>query len=535
MSKVLIVDDEKIIRIGLKMMIPWEQHGFELIGAAEDGEAAMALVEQYTPDIVITDLKMPRLNGLELIQKLKEAQFFSGKIIAISNYGEFDLVREAMKLGAIDYLLKVTLKPENLLDSMNNAANQLLSEKKKQELERQKEVAQIENLMLARTNFFKDLVYFSNMSESEVDRQAQKLNIQIDPKRNFLLLITIDEYVQTMNSGKWTQKHLLAFAISNIISEMVDVSFVMEFSEISERDYMVVLPDRNKYESATGKLQFANRIAKLLKLYLNLGVNVVISPSFASLQQVREAYRSCKEAVELRFYKHDAIVIQVGDAVFDGKKHMQHEQDNLLEHIQSGNKEAYLGCFDDMYEKAKQGRVPPAQFKKAISAVLDSCEAFNAESEHPLLPEQVREQLSRGDNLAEVREAFVQAVSYFSQNAIPVSSKYRKEIRAIIAYMLKHIDQKITLQMMASVVNMNESYLTRLFKKETGKTIVNFLNELRLEKGRELLKNPDLSIKEIAELVGIPDPFYFNRLFNKTYGLNPTDFKKNNLKSINRP
>ncbi|NRF92439.1 response regulator [Paenibacillus frigoriresistens] len=141
MIKVLIVDDEKIIRIGLKMMIPWEQHGFELIGAAEDGVAAMALVEQYKPDIVITDLKMPRVNGLELIQKLKDMPVFNGKIIAISNYGEYDLVREAMKLGAIDYLLKVTLKPENLLDILNNASSQLSTEKQKKEMERKKEVS----------------------------------------------------------------------------------------------------------------------------------------------------------------------------------------------------------------------------------------------------------------------------------------------------------------------------------------------------------------------------------------------------------
>ncbi|KQX46701.1 response regulator transcription factor [Paenibacillus sp. Root444D2] len=535
MIKVLIVDDEKIIRIGLKMMIPWEQHGFELIGAAEDGEAAMALVEQYKPDIVITDLKMPRINGLELIQKLKDMPMFNGKIIAISNYGEYDLVREAMKLGALDYLLKVTLKPENLLDILNNASSQLSNEKQKKEIERKKEVAQIENLMLARKNFFKDLVYFGNMSESEIELQAQKLNVQIDTKRNFLFFVTIDDYMKTMRSGKWAQKHLLAFSISNIISEMVDDSFFIEFSEISERDYIFVLPDRNKYERESVKLQLAKRIAELLKLYLSLDVSVVISPSFVSLQQVKEAYWTCKEAAELRFYKNHAIVTHARDAVFDGKKSLIHELNDILSHIRTGNEEELLCSFDALYEKAKQWLVHPSHFKKVIITVIDNWEALSAQHEYHVLSEKVRKQLNRSDTISEFKEAFVQAVNYFSQNVIPVSPKYRREIRAVIAFMVKHIEQRITLHMIACEVNMNESYLTRLFKKETGKTIVNFLNELRLEKACELLKNPDLSIKEVAELVGIPDPFYFNRIFNRTYGLNPTEFKKNHLKSTDRP
>ncbi|OPH46834.1 hypothetical protein BC351_12910 [Paenibacillus ferrarius] len=536
MIKVLVVDDEKIMRIGLKMMIPWEQHGYEWIGAADDGEAALAMVKQHDPDILITDLQMPKINGLELIQKLREIAHFQGKIIVLSNHGEYNLVREAMKLGALDYLLKVTLKPDDLLDILKKAASELSSEKEDKEIQRQKAVAQVENLMLARKNFFRELVYDNYLSERETMMQAQKLHIQIDSEQSFLLYITIDAYDKTMGSGKWTNRQSLNFSICNIISELVSDSFFMEFSEISDRDYFAILPNHRKYDSDAGKLQLAKRITEMLQLYLNLVVNVVISNPFAGLLQVREAYLACKCAAGLRFYKHHSLVFHAREAAFNtGKAILPSQLEEMRKHIQLGAMEGLIDCLDDIYQYAEERCVHPAQFQKTIVALIDEWESASAQHEYHVLPEQDRKQLEKAENFSDFRSAFVQAVGYFRQYAIPSSPKYRKEIRTVIEFMLKHMDQKITLGMIANEVNMNESYLARLFKTETGRTIVNFLNELRMEKAKELLKNPDLSVKSVSELIGISDQFYFNRLFNKTYGTNPTEFKKSHFRSQDRP
>lgn len=128
MYKVLIADDEQAVRIGMRSFIDWNKNGFELVGEAKDGRAALALIQQTRPDIVITDLKMPEMDGVELIRALNVGGF-RGKVLVLSNYNEFDLVRSAMKFGASDYLLKVTMEPEELLSILKQLCEKLKSEK----------------------------------------------------------------------------------------------------------------------------------------------------------------------------------------------------------------------------------------------------------------------------------------------------------------------------------------------------------------------------------------------------------------------
>lgn len=128
MYKVIIVDDEKIVRIGLKTIIKWNENGYELVGEAKDGISAFSMVQKYNPDIVITDLKMPNLDGIGLIKKLKEENY-KCKVLVLSNYSDFELVKEAMKLGAADYILKLTMQPDDLLKILKQMSQQLNKEK----------------------------------------------------------------------------------------------------------------------------------------------------------------------------------------------------------------------------------------------------------------------------------------------------------------------------------------------------------------------------------------------------------------------
>ncbi|NLM55669.1 MAG: response regulator, partial [Firmicutes bacterium] len=114
MLKVLIVDDEAIVRVGLKSMIDWQAHGFELVGEARDGRGALEMIAAYRPDVVITDLRMPVLDGLELLRAINQRQY-QCRVVVLSSYDDFELVREAMKLGAVDYLLKLEVEPEQLI------------------------------------------------------------------------------------------------------------------------------------------------------------------------------------------------------------------------------------------------------------------------------------------------------------------------------------------------------------------------------------------------------------------------------------
>jgi len=410
MLKVLIADDEKIVRIALKTMIKWEEHGFQLVGGAQDGAAALALTEKVRPDIIITDLKMPGMDGLAFIEKLQERNY-PGKIIVLSNYGDYDLVRKAMKSGAIDYLLKITLKPQELLDLLHKASEQIVAEKQQKEQDIRVNFALMENHMLLKKQFFQQLLLDDTPAAHPIRLQAEKLGIQAGLALSYLLYIVIEQFERALTDGKIKDKNLLAFSVGNIVREMVGEDTRIEIAELSYKEFVVVLPAGDSESFEQRKQQILRRIPAVLKMYLNVQVGVAASPAFTGLERMREA------------------------------------------------------CIAAMGE------------------------------------------------LSNVQAA-------------PEGKKFRREVATVIDFMKTHLDTKLTLPKIAGLVNLNESYLCRLFKSETGKNIVHYLNDLRMEKARELLKDRDLKVKEVAALVGIYDQYYFNRMFHKYYGQSPSDFKK---------
>ena len=124
MYSILIIDDEPIVKIALRSILPWEEHGFSICGTASNGLEAMPLIEKHQPDVIITDLKMPEMDGLELIRTLKEKNY-PGEILVLSNYEDFDSVRSALLLGAADYLLKIKISPDTLLACLNKTTEKL--------------------------------------------------------------------------------------------------------------------------------------------------------------------------------------------------------------------------------------------------------------------------------------------------------------------------------------------------------------------------------------------------------------------------
>ncbi|MEX2459735.1 MAG: response regulator [Paenibacillaceae bacterium] len=535
MIKVLLVEDEKIMRIGMKMMIPWEEHGFEWIGGAEDGLEALVLIEQHRPDLIITDLMMPKMSGLELIQMLKKDPLFHGKVIVLSNYDDYELVRDAMKLGAFDYLLKLTLKPEELLDVLKKAVIELASEKEEKEIHRMNSIVMRESLLQSRKNFLKELLHDDFLLEKSIAAKAQKLNVTFGNAPSFLIYLTLNQVEKIMDTGKWVDKQLLIFSIQNIILEIINEFSQAEFTEISFCDYIIILPESNKNGTEHRKLQLAKQISSMLKIYLDLDVNVLISGVFKGLHLAREVFVTCKNAAGMRFYHSEPMIAHTRETVFDHllfAKLNPSFQEELKKSAQLGDTNGLLKGFDGFLDTAEKERFLPSLVLKMALLALEEWETAGADTGQPqVLSEPYKKRLVNAETLSEFQGAFVNAVLALSENALTLSSKkYRKEIRDVIDYMLKNLNQKITLGMVANHVNLNESYLTRLFKLETGKTIIHFLNGLRMEKAQGLLKNPDLNVRRVSELVGIPDPLYFNRIFNKVLGQSPTDFKKSYFK-----
>ncbi|WP_068777081.1 response regulator [Paenibacillus sp. FJAT-26967] len=526
---VLVVDDEAIVRIALKTIIPWEENGFELIGTAQDAAQALELIGHHQPDILITDLKMPGMDGLELLRLLQERRY-DGKFIVLSNYGEYELVREAMKLGAMDYLLKVTLQPEELLELLMKASAQLRDVREQQEQQYRIRSEWNENRYLLRTQFYRELL-LEETSLAALRRQAEKLGIAAVMQPGFVLCLRIESYEEALQSGKIKDKKLLGFSVHNIVGEAARERAAVDVAELSPDTYAVIASSEGGCTGKEKQLQFAGHIASVLKMYLNLEVGITVGGQFDRYEEVREAYLMTAHAMDMLFYGGSPI-LHIGEVEHtetleaEAFTFLSRELKQAVDRNETGT---ILSLLAPVLKRAEEERLSPEPLKRWGMLVLSELEkqliGWGNTTISPL--EEYGMRLQGASSFTEYKEALAGAVTETGRLlAVLKDVLYRKETTAVIDYIRRNLDKKITLGQIAAEVNMSENYLSRFFKQETGKTVVEFIHQTRMEQAQELLKDPDCTVKSVALAVGVEDPFYFNRLFKKHAGINPTEYKR---------
>lgn len=535
MISVLAVDDEKIVRIALQTMLAWEEHGFRLVGTASDGLQALELAARHTPDIIVTDLKMPNLDGIELIKRL-QAGFFTGKCLVLSNYGEFELVREAMKLGASDYLLKVTLEPEELLTALKRAAEQLAEQRKQTALHAEMKAAYSENGLRRRNAAWVDWLTAPERSGEAFGPESD--GSELDGAAfdaGSLMVLAIDRYDAVVANGKHKDKELLRSSVINIIRESLAEGGLREIVRINDRTFVILMTADGRDLSAD-KLQLAaGRLQNVLRMYLNIEASIAIGQAYEGAAGLRKAYADSLKSLELRFYSGVGALIQAGE--FENAPSgsrlsllgMAKRIGPLLEENDVIRADAAMG---ELLDKAIALRYPPSELKKLTARMLDEWEKLVVTwgDESFALPAETLAEMAAAEEEDVFRRAALRALHLCASRLNEAKSrKFRKEIHAVIDYMQENLNARLTLAMIAGEVHLNESYLCRLFKQETGVSIFAYLNAERVKRAMELLKRPDAVVKEVAAEVGIDDPFYFNRLFKKLNGLSPSEYKKKML------
>ncbi|MFW5435042.1 response regulator [Paenibacillus apiarius] len=360
MYKVLIVDDESIVRIAMKTMIPWKANHFQLVGTAENGRAAME------PDIVITDLKMPEMDGLELIQNIKKAH--RCRIVVLSNYGEYEMVREAMKLGAEDYLLKVTLQSDDLLELMRTVSERIEKERERERENVQLRVALKEKETRTRNELWKEWLRDTDAARNEAAwvKKAERAGIGQHLKQCAMLHITVDRYEQAITAGKIKDKHLLRFSIQNFVSDVLNEYKHFEWIELNNKDFVVLLAEDGYTRALIPTL--ARHIQKTLHMYLNVNVTVVYTDAFSPLQSWRGEWHRCRHTGELVFYMDDTESLEDIPCLQAEEMEAMRRETSESKAMLSA-KMAACGCDGDwailmasvdyVLDEAKTNRMPP--------------------------------------------------------------------------------------------------------------------------------------------------------------------------------
>jgi len=514
MKKTILVDDEYFARKGLLGLIPWEKYGYEIIGEAEDGEEALELIERLAPDLVITDIRMPVVDGLELIQTVRERGDKSTKFIIISGYGDFKYAQQAVRFGVQDYLLKPIDEVE-LTDTLGRIA------------ELSKPTWTEAGDRLIQSSLFGRLLS-GQMDVKDISEAARVLGLPKDkPMRYFELelndaptTLTEAERLERLEMAKEAARAVLArcspgnepFLYARSSSEIGFLAFETG-AENTRKLAEELLRTINK------KIQGEVRIyAGALSPELSFAKNSYLT----ALEST--AYKYAWEARRVILYEETKdIVLQVRDidtSLFS----------ELMESLELNAGDSMTLYVDRMFEEFQEQRFTPESIASSISRAVHGITRIiqtmqgNENSIATLRPIMQWQQEPR--TLSGVKRLFIDFLSECSDYISELRcSKGKGDIGKIKAYIENHFSENMSLKSISKRFFMNPVYLGQLFKKTYGVYFNEFLLRIRIDEAKKQLRQTNKKVYEIAANVGFGNADYFVSQFEKVEGKTPTEYK----------
>lgn len=535
MFKVMIIDDEPIIRKGIKSILNWKKFDCEICAEASDGEEGKILIERYRPDILITDIRMPGLDGLKMINEVRDL-IPDCKIIVLTGYRDFDYVQEALKLGVFDFVLKPS-RIEELTSIIQRAVDELKRLRNRtEEFNKLKRLFE-QNIPVLREKFLYDLMYEIYPNSEEILPRAELLGINITDF--FLLVVEIDNDDENGKPGQY-EKNLYLFGIINTFMDVFSDSFDVISIPLKDSGVAFILKGADDSRQCINLISDkCNYLQELLINCFGFTVTIAVSSEGNGIMQLPQKFRECQEALERKFYLGNDSVIFYKDLngflKFEDYSLLDKYQKLLLAGIKTGNGKIVIKRIEDIAAYINSLENPNMEYLKnfywGIITYINNIRLSVAEASNEPRVESINiislhNMISKSENINELNELLKEVSLSITAKINNYNSKSIKLIlRNALDYIHEHYSEQLTLNDVAEHVYVSPSYLSRMFKKELGKNFVDYLNGLRIEKAKELLMDPRYKTYEVAEIVGIPDAHYFSRLFKKYEGVSPTEYR----------
>ncbi len=530
MFTILLVDDDAVFRTQMKSRMDWEKEGFVIISEARNGKEAIEKIEACGPDIIITDISMPVINGIELIDYVSEFHK-EIQIIALSAYNDFDYVRGSLKKGALDYLLKNQLTNEHLLEILKAAFDRLALKSIPKPLppvvNREKSVQEFMILLLSGCAGNREEIH-TRMQELDLDILTKGLVAAVMEPDNEKLKKDLDE----------SEYYRLLYSIKSIMQESANSSRGSLITVIGHNRILVLIPilGRNirlfqdHYRKVLGNMR--DNVSR----FMNENISFGVSNPCMDIAELSFCYEQASEILESkRFQGKTSFIAEAGCELKD-----------------KGIITLNIGLENEIYASihGKSGEAPDAIVRNIFNVFMeDGCsyediqmvlaELLNIVTkemrDHDIPAERIFEEgnlsyqtLHRLKKLPELKEWFAGVFLRLSQwlKNHRLTAQYNENTRRSIEYMEKNYCLRVTLGDIAKAASVNSSYLSRVFKNDTGINIIDYLNKIRIEKSALLIREGKFSLKNIADDVGIQNYNHFFKLFKKYHGITPGEYKQ---------
>lgn len=532
MLKVFLVEDESIVREGLRDCIDWARYDFEFCGDAPDGELALPQIRKLRPDILITDIKMPFMDGLTL-SKMVSAELPETKIILISGHNDFEFAKEAIEIGVEQYLLKPVTKA-SLLQTLETVQKKIEEEREQKNYMRQFQAETQEYEQYAQRTFFEQITS-GVLSVSEIYAQAKELHIDIDAESYNIILLTLQPQSPTEYSQAAAER------LEELMAYFLRYGEYLLFRCNLMTYAVIVKSDAAGMEQATRRC--VENIQQRCAGDEELEWYVAVSDPVPRLSGLAECYAKAHTILSYRHLLPEqhvltAAVLDKGDArdlsaldAFDASK-----ADSAIVRgfLQMGLQEE-VPDFVTEYLLSFGNALNSTLFRQYImldlrfNAIL-AAKKFGFTQEEFLQPLSSLQYMEPDVDPQELKKYAVtllrRAIELREQES---GNQYKAILQRAIRFIDQHYtEETMSLNAVAKAVNISPNYFSGIFSQEMGQTFVEYLTAKRMEKARDLLRHSGMRSSEVAYEVGYRDPRYFSFIFKKTQGCTPSSYRAGN-------
>lgn len=519
MYNVLLVDDERIILEGIASVVDWEALGTRLVGKVLDGKQAWDLIQEQQPHIVITDIKMPEMDGLELIEKTRE-KYPEIVFIILSGHEHFSLAQSAMKLGVRHYLLK-PCNEHKIMQVLEEVVEELKEMERRGAFILNNKANFAKVLPKLKEQFLKEAITNKTYGEREWQYYGRLLGIDIAGKPVRLMLFEIE--------GEYDFEHL--FALQNIASELVGKAGRHIYLNTTIRDRLVLLAEEWTMDEWTALMM---KVREVYREYYRLDITITISKP-GMIQHIRRMYREALECLSHRIYLGEGSIITGDDIDMDGSREEEipFDGDLLSAVIRSGDLERVRQVIHDIFAGLKAAKPSIVVIQYYVLEIFLVIARLNRKRE---LEDHVRQLLlSGGLTTIDHAKRYLLEMAEEAANEFLEANRQSQSrtVERVKQYVQEHLaDESLTLSKLAQeVFHLNVDYLGKLFRKETGEKFSNYLMRVRMEEAKKLIARSDgLKVVEIAAKVGFgSNPPYFSQVFKRHTGYTPSEYKRTSV------
>ena len=545
MYKLILVDDEEEVRKGISKKIEWEKYGFQIAGEAENGREALEIAEKTIPDVVITDIKMPFMDGLTLSEQLRE-KFPTTRVVILTGFDEFEYAQKAVKLNVVEYVLK-PVSSQDVIDILTRIKSKL-----------DEEFAQKEDIYALREHYRKSLpvlkekflasLVTGRVKKDEIQEKTDKYNINLNGKGFIVSAISLDNMRQGHNNDVNRQessksmfklpedRELLEFAVFNIVEEIIEKhSLGTAFSHNDQIVVISVSGQSERDEIINKTLSALEEIRQSVEKYLKHTITIGVGNPYNNIIHTNNSYHNAISALDYRLAIGNNRIILIEDVepqsvkriVFDAQK-----EHSLITAIKLGTAAELSKAVDDLFEEIINVK---AAFKDYQVYILELITTIHKAARNS--------NIDLSGVFGPDYNPFVELYKYNDLQAIKawikelctgvmksITSSRQNACSQIVHKAMEYIkgnyhESDITVNKVCKYLHISPTYFSAVFKKEVKTTFINYLTQVRMEAAKELLRTSSMKSFEIAEKVGFAEPNYFSYCFKKNFGISPSEYR----------